>query len=53
MNNGSMDAHMIYCENWDFKTDYDLEVVEPRDMKGYVAWQNGAYYLVARDRFLD
>lgn len=32
-NVGSMECYAIYCENKDFITDYDLEIIEPHEMK--------------------
>jgi hypothetical protein len=42
--NGPMDSTAIRCENNDFATDYDLDIIEPHDF-GEIDIKNDKYYL--------
>ncbi len=45
VDDGSMECSCIYCENHDFETDFDLNIVTPANLKWKVCSNNGKYYL--------
>lgn len=42
---GLMECYAIYCENMDFQTNYDLEVIEPKDFNESIYMYNDIFYL--------
>ena len=42
---GPMNRICIVCENEDFCTNYEWNIIEPKDFEGTIYFKNGKYYL--------
>lgn len=42
---GSMECSSIRCENEDFYTDYEMNIIEPKAFEGTIIFKTDKYYL--------
>lgn len=47
---GPMDCSCIRCENEDFYTDYEWNIIEPKNFEGTIDFKNSKYYLDTEKR---